>query len=875
MTSLSSVPRMDQSEGLLPAFSSRPYTHLPTPQSPNNIARYVVDTSHTPQSPLPNAPQYSNTPSSYHMLTAQDKSNEETPTRSHESKQCATPELSPTHNMRGTPSLHAGLQSSPSVRSNKTDTSAISTKLGKPLLALENIASTSSALAPSPHISSPVSAVSENSSRFSSPFINKLSAAIERERFAKGKQTESAPPSPVPMAVDDDPFSSPPDSFSSRRRHGGVSSNSATTVSGGEIERIRQALIEDRLAQIQEAEIRRPDYLKRTKRQLSEVESDILADHADQERGNAVGIMESPNQGRRLKLFQETSEESFEESLMAGGYGRYRTNDWVRQPQPLSFLGSNSTSKPNAAEMLVEHVEEAPTSEKELKKRRRLDAFRSSVKYKARLAPVELVDKGRVLLEVPSEDRSSVPQTPESSPSKRRGTGGKRKRKVADSPLGKDKKQSVEELQGPNWPDNEFPWKLRKEEHHEAEKVREDERIKWIEKFLDRDTDDEDEDENTPQVTFTNDEEILPSAKWGLVYEDEADRPLPARMGRGKMVPLLAHPDDPRRAYVKKKSIFPSDPADARAALLARKSVRALGYRNQRRKREATAEEDEDAVICICNGKDDGRELVQCDGCQTWYHLQCIGIRNVVELGREEDVWFCRSCVTRSRSPSPVDASHPSILHEPIFVPTDDAPRILRTQDPTLYQPLHNSPLWNPPRVPKTPPAREGARHSDFDISSSSESSKLPSTPQNPPHDIRLYNTPVPFERYPGPTNEDPPFDPHSTPSRGIKFGAFATPKSNPWSIRAGGLFNTPSRHHSRASYGRSFGSLEDMGASFGAFDGLTRYPNVEDSPIGRPMAGERLKKLPQSPLLPKPLLPSRAAAPVPEESPVVRLRPQ
>lgn len=125
------------------------------------------------------------------------------------------------------------------------------------------------------------------------------------------------------MAVDDDPFSSPPDSFSSRRRHGGVSSNSATTVSGGEIERIRQALIEDRLAQIQEAEIRRPDYLKRTKRQLSEVESGILADHADQDRGNAVGIMESPNQGRRLKLFQETSEESFEESLMAGGYGRY------------------------------------------------------------------------------------------------------------------------------------------------------------------------------------------------------------------------------------------------------------------------------------------------------------------------------------------------------------------------------------------------------------------------------------------------------------------------------------------------------------------------------------------------------------------------
>jgi hypothetical protein len=527
------------------------------------------------------------------------------------------------------------------------------------------------------------------------------------------------------------------------------------------------------------------------------------------------------------------------------------------------------------AEMLVEHVEEVPPSEKELKKRKRLEAFRSSVKSKPRLAPVELVDKGRVLLEVPSEDRPSAPETPESSPSKRRATGGKRKRKIADPPFGKDKQQSVEELEGPNWPDHEFPWKLRREEHDEVEKAREDERMKWIEKFLDRDTDDEDEDENTPRVTFMNEEEILPSAKWGLVYENEVDRPVPARMGRGKMVPLLTHPNDPRQAYVKKKSVFPSDPADARAALLARKSVRALAYRNQRRRREAMAEEDdEETVICICNGKDDGRELVQCDGCQTWYHLQCIGIRSVAELGREEDVWFCRSCVTRTRSPSPVQASHPSILHEPIFVPTDDAPRVWRTQDPTLYQPLHNSPLWNPPRVPKTPPTR-GARHSDFDISSSSESSKLPSTPQNPPHDIRLYNTPGPFERYPASMNDDLPFDPNTTPSRGIKFGAFATPKSNPWSIRAGGLFNTPSRHHSRASYGRSFGSLEDIGASYGAFDGLTRYPNVEDSPIGRPMAGERLKKVPRSPLLPKPLLPSRAAPSVPEESPVVRLQPQ
>lgn len=91
---------------------------------------------------------------------------------------------------------------------------------------------------------------------------------------------------------------------------------------GGEMERIRQAMRENHLSQLQEAESRRPEYLKRSKRSLEEADPDALNEDG-RERSVAVGIMESPHKGRRLKLFQETSEESFEESLMAGGYGRY------------------------------------------------------------------------------------------------------------------------------------------------------------------------------------------------------------------------------------------------------------------------------------------------------------------------------------------------------------------------------------------------------------------------------------------------------------------------------------------------------------------------------------------------------------------------
>jgi hypothetical protein len=91
------------------------------------------------------------------------------------------------------------------------------------------------------------------------------------------------------------------------------------------MERIRQAMVQDQLAHYEERERSRPEYLKRAKRTLSEVDPLLAEDETacERDRSATVGITESPIKGRRLKLFQETSEESFEESLMAGGYGRY------------------------------------------------------------------------------------------------------------------------------------------------------------------------------------------------------------------------------------------------------------------------------------------------------------------------------------------------------------------------------------------------------------------------------------------------------------------------------------------------------------------------------------------------------------------------
>lgn len=92
------------------------------------------------------------------------------------------------------------------------------------------------------------------------------------------------------------------------------------------MERIRLQMMEQSIAQFQETENRRPEYLKRMKRSLADTDPalDPTLDLEERESVlHGVGVTVSPMKGRRLKLFQETSEESFEESLMAGGYDRY------------------------------------------------------------------------------------------------------------------------------------------------------------------------------------------------------------------------------------------------------------------------------------------------------------------------------------------------------------------------------------------------------------------------------------------------------------------------------------------------------------------------------------------------------------------------
>lgn len=154
--------------------------------------------------------------------------------------------------------------------------------------------------------------------------------AKSRTPFRSKPQSYTPEHHPTPMDV----TSSPPNAAPRRETDAAISSLTSTSPpsmnskssAGGEIKRIQETTMQDQLGYFQEAENCRPDYLKRVKRALSEADPTALVEDEttrQRDRETVVGITESPIKGRRLKLFQETSEESFEESLMAGGYGRY------------------------------------------------------------------------------------------------------------------------------------------------------------------------------------------------------------------------------------------------------------------------------------------------------------------------------------------------------------------------------------------------------------------------------------------------------------------------------------------------------------------------------------------------------------------------
>lgn len=300
--------------------------------------------------------------------------------------------------------------------------------------------------------------------------------------------------------------------------------------------------------------------------------------------------------------------------------------------------------------------------------------------------------------------------------------------------------------------------------------------------------------------------------------------------------------------------VFPSDPADARAALLSRRAVRAWTLRRTSQARHPNFLNDnprggEDGDFCVCKGKVKDRGLVQCDDCERWHHLRCIGVRNAEELGGPDDPWYCNDCMEDARRTVTPEPTIPS--SEPTIVPTDDDCPGSSPKDPLFFvgdSERSPFPTWRPHARPSTP-TRGSATFEPLSGSSSTAYSNKggPSTPQNSSSGLaRIYETPNLSINVDG---GESTFDLATTPSRGMKFGTF-TPKSiGPWSYNArtnttGMDFHTPSRKHT-GSVNRLMGRVDSV-------SGIAARPVLQDSPtrkkegaLGRVLHSRRLHESP------------------------------
>jgi len=626
----------------------------------------------------------------------------------------------------------------------------------------------------------------------------------------------------------------------------------------------------------EETELHRPDCLKRSQRTPSPLTNPPLLGGPYPHVPMSLGVIETPARGRRLKLFQETSEESFEESLMINGYVHrsgvshdgqlsQTTLDWLRHPTPATPSAHRSYPLTMPS---IPPPSNAPRTENETRKRKRLESFVASTPCTSKLRIVDVEGRGRILLN--AEEEASLHETSNGGNSTRQKRPvGKRKPKGNGTGKAPPSKRGITGTPGtfvdsgsagPDWVDAEFPWSLKADQLVHAHWEAQAEKIHWIEKFLDRDSDSESEGE-----------EIMPSSAWGELYQHP---PMPCRRGRGKMVPIKA--TDRRRIGT---MVFPSDPADARAALLSRRAVRTLTLRRASQARQSNLSSDgsgsgEDEAFCVCEGKVKDRGLVQCDDCERWYHLRCIGVRNVGELGGQTDPWYCTGCMRDSRRTVTPEPTIPS--SEPTIVPTDDDCPGSSPKDPLFFVgDSERSPFqtWRPHARPSTP-TRDSASFEPLSGSSSTAYSNkgYPSTPQNSSSGLaRIYETPNLSINVGG---GEPTFDLTTTPSRGMKFSTF-TPKSiGPWSYNSrtnttGIGFHTPSRKPT-GSVSRTMGRVDSV-------SGITPRPVLQDSPTRR-KEGAISRVLHSRRLYESPMgfggLTSGGrfgGFPVPEESPVVR----
>ena len=57
-------------------------------------------------------------------------------------------------------------------------------------------------------------------------------------------------------------------------------------------------------------------------------------------------------------------------------------------------------------------------------------------------------------------------------------------------------------------------------------------------------------------------------------------------------------------------------------------------------------------IYCSCRQADDGRDMIRCDGCEDWFHTNCVKISKMKFKTIRNKSWVCNACKVSSNAPS-------------------------------------------------------------------------------------------------------------------------------------------------------------------------------------------------------------------------------
>ncbi|PWN35564.1 uncharacterized protein FA14DRAFT_154978 [Meira miltonrushii] len=253
-----------------------------------------------------------------------------------------------------------------------------------------------------------------------------------------------------------------------------------------------------------------------------------------------------------------------------------------------------------------------------------------------------------------------------------------------------------------NWPDSiDGPWS-RASQHLTSRNEKKRKAIQlWLEEDSDEDTPSEQQAQQHPMIAKVlldrkRQEDIIRAF---ASSEQSAITPVkPKKRGRKPLLKTGSSTTPSKRKLAKLRRSKVSTPSSLRHQHLpdsVSPSSTAL-MTPSRRTAAANAQ-----IGCRCGRADDGTPMILCDGCNSWYHMGCMGLTDTSSLGDED--WFCILCcevatsiltpgsslsgglmVTPSFPRSAALAGQQIRLSQgqlPVFYQADDTPMHLRRDD--------------------------------------------------------------------------------------------------------------------------------------------------------------------------------------------------